>query len=396
MFRASPLPRAEHSGHPATGVRAGSARVRPGLLFLVALLGLATNADARTAAQTYEVRAQCSARPRCFAKISEALEAVERDASDGWVTIDVGPGAYREKVTVARPRTRLRGAGAGRARLFFDAVAQSARHYHRDGWGTPGSATLTINAEDVVVSGMTVENGFDYLANDALAQDDPRRIGNPQAVALLLDVESDRVLIERVSIVGYQDTLFANGKRALVRDSFISGNIDFIFGNGALMIEDSELRSRRRAALPAKGELQSYIAAPSTPRSQPFGIVVLRSRLTREAGVPDGAVALARPWHPTTTFADGRYADPNAVGQALFIDCRMDAHISPEHWTSMGGTARDGSKTAIFRPQDARFHESGSRGPGARRVDIGMTWVPPLDIGAMRAAFFEGWSLPKP
>ena len=71
--------------------------------------------------------------------------------------------------------------------------------------------------------------------------------------------------------------------------------------------------------------MQSIVAAPSTPLAQAIGIVVYRSRLTREPGVPDGTVALGRPWHPTRNFPDGRYADPGAVGQASYIDCYMDA-----------------------------------------------------------------------
>ncbi len=240
---------------------------------------------------------------------------------------------------------------------------------------------------------MTVENTFEYLANDALPDNDPRKIANSQALAVLLDLHSDRVLLDRVALIGYQDTLFAHGKRAYVRNGFISGNVDFIFGNGQLLIENSVVQSRRRAASVKAGELESFVVAPSTPLSQQVGIVVYRSRLTRERGVRDGGVALGRPWHPTTNFPDGRYADPNAVGQASFIDCYMDAHINVEHWTSMNGTARNGSKTDVFLPQDSRFAESGSYGPGARRVDIGIKWKGWLSIEETKRLIFEDWPL---
>lgn len=352
-------------------------------LWPLALAALAPiSASAATSAPVYQVRPDCAKRPACFPTITQALDAANSDTGDYWITIRVAAGDYREKPTIARAKIRLIGAGATRTRLHFDAVAQSARSFHRDNWGTPGSATLTINAVDVTVRGIAIENDFDYLANDARAASDPQRIANAQAVALLLDIASDRVRLRAVSLIGYQDTLFANGGRAHVRDSLITGNIDFIFGNGMLLIEDSELRSRPRAAAPAPGELQSYILAPSTPRAQPFGIVVIRSRLTREPGVPDGAVALARPWHPTTTFPDGRYGDPDAVGHARFIDCHMDAHISAKRWTNMAGTARDGTKSALFMAHDARFAETGSHGPGA---------PPPPDTPALRALFWRDW-----
>lgn len=339
----------------------------------------------------YVVDEFCGKIPNCYPTIQDALDAAKRESSSVWVEIDVASGDYYEKVTIDRAMTLLRGQGRQETRLHFDAVAETAGKYHRAKWGTPGSATLTINADRVTVEGITVENTFDYLANDALPADDAGKISNSQGVALLLDIDSDRVFLDKTSLIGYQDTVFANGKRALVRNSFISGNVDFIFGNGQLLIEDSTIESRRRADPSFMEAFQSFIAAPSTQLSEPVGIVFYRSRLTREEGVPDESVALARPWHPTTRFPDGRYADPNAVGQASFIDCYMDAHIHKEHWTSMNGTARDGSKTDVFSPQDSRFSESGSYGPGSEHLDIGISWSDPLTISEVHRIFFEGW-----
>lgn len=336
-----------------------------------------------------KVRASCAEQARCFATIGAALDEAERDRSDRWITIDVGAGVFREKPTIRRNRIRLIGRGVGRTRLHFDAVAEHAAHYDRGRWGTAGSATLTVAADQVLVSGMTIENDFDYLANDALAEGDPRKISNSQGVAVTLDTASDRVLFDRVAILGYQDTLFTRGKRAIVRNSLIAGNVDFIFGNGMLLIEYSEVRTRRRGAATDGEAFASFVTAPSTNLQQPIGIVIYRSRLTRERGVADGSVALGRPWHPTTVFLDGRYADPAAIGQAVFIDCHMDAHIHPDGWASMPGTARDGTKTAIFRPQDSRFAEIRSRGPGARRRDIGIAWTGAPDIATVRRAMFE-------
>lgn len=358
------------------------------LAFAAALLLPA--APGQAAPDTYAVRPSCEATALpCYTGIQLALDAAARDTSQQWITIHVAPGDYAEKPVVSRDRIRLIGSGAARTRLHFGAVAQTAGHYHRAGWGTPGSATLTINAKDVIVSGFTVENTYDYLANDRLSE--PARIRNPQALALLLDIASDRVLLDRVTLLGYQDTLFANGGRALVQRSLIAGNVDFIFGNGQLLIEDSEIRSRRRAEPYVAGQFQSFIAAPSTPLSQENGIVVYRSRLTREEGVPDGSVALARPWHPTTRFADGRYADPTAVGQALFLDCFMDRHIHADHWTTMNGTAPDGTPSLVFRPQDSRFFEAGSFGPGATARNIGIPWTPSTDIMHIRHSM-AGWA----
>ncbi len=343
------------------------------------------------ATDIFRVRADCGGVQACFTRIQAAVDAAQATDPARPVRIAIGPGDFNEKVTIRRHHLTLSGEGAGRTRLYNSLAAEHARGHHRANWGTPGSATLTIDAEGVTVEDIGVENSFDFPANDALPDGHVRKIAQSQAVALLLDIHSDRVLLNRVALVGHHDTLFANGRRAVVRDSFISGTIDFIFGNGQLLIERSELQSRRRADRVIDAKVASFILAPSTRLPDPVGLVILGSRLTREAGVPDGTVALARPWHPTTQFPDGRYADPDARGQALFINCFMDAHIHEEHWASMAGTARDGTRSAVFRPQDARFWEAGSYGPGARRIDIGMKWEPPLDIEAIRRLFAKGW-----
>lgn len=64
----------------------------------------------------------------------------------------------------------------------------------------------------------------------------------------------------------------------------------------------------------------------------------------------------------TTAFYDGRYADPAAIGQAVFINTVMDDHIYG--WDKMSGKDKQGEKI-WFYPQDSRFFEENSHGPGA-------------------------------
>lgn len=56
---------------------------------------------------------------------------------------------------------------------------------------------------------------------------------------------------------------------------------------------------------------------------------------------------LGRPWHPTTTFEDGRYADPNAIGQTVFLNTSMDDHIYG--WDKMSGKDKQGEKSGSIR-----------------------------------------------
>ena len=62
----------------------------------------------------------------------------------------------------------------------------------------------------------------------------------------------------------------------------------------------------------------------------------------------------------------GRYsaANPNAVGCVVFKHCWMDSHIIAKGWERMRGWDKDRNEI-WFYPQDARFYEYGSSGPGA-------------------------------
>jgi len=241
---------------------------------------------------------------------------------------------------------------------------------------------LSINAENVRVENLTIENTFDFLKNDEKEKKDPSKIRNSQAVAVFLDTSSDKVSFDGVRLFAYQDTLFVNGRRMYFSGGSISGNIDFIFGRGQALFENTKIISRPRAA-PMQSDLpNAYITAPSTSIDSPYGLVFIRCELIAETGVEDGSVALGRPWHPTTQFSDGRYADPNAIGYAVFLNTYMGKHIAEQGWTSMHGTSIDGSKTARFYPKDSRFFERGTRGPGAsgfaeyaerRKFSVGMS-----------------------
>ena len=74
----------------------------------------------------------------------------------------------------------------------------------------------------------------------------------------------------------------------------------------------------------------------------------------------DDSVALGRPWHPG--------GDPNAVASVAFINCFMEGHISDRGWEAMSSRDKEG-QTVWFSPQDSRFVEFGSAGPGARRSE---------------------------
>lgn len=292
------------------------------------------------------------------ASLAAAIAAAPADGRAAY-RIALGCGSWDEKLVVDKPNIHLVGAHRDICRLGSDRAAGQRRADGRP-WGTRGCGSVIVRAPGFRARGLTFENRFDYRAH--LRQPVLETVGanGAQAVALMLDTGSDRVLLEDCDIDGHQDTLFADAGRSWLRRCRIRGSVDFLFGAGECVLDDCEIVSRARPGLLRQG----YLTAPSTPAGQGIGLLLRRCNLLREVEVPNRSVALGRPWRPTRDHPDGRYGDLQAIGSAVFIDCWMDAHIDAQGWEAMHYTARDGTRQALA-PTQARLAETGSRGPGA-------------------------------
>ncbi|MBF9003228.1 pectinesterase family protein [Vibrio nitrifigilis] len=294
-----------------------------------------------------------------YSSIQAALDNAPNDQSD--YVVYIHDGVYHEKLNITRPNTYLIGQNRDKT-IITATTANGMLQPNGKKFGTFGSRTVAIDADGVKIRSLTIANGFDFNANQAKSDQDQSKVKNTQAVALLVSNHADKAELKDVNLVGYQDTLYLRAGRSFIDQSQISGNIDFIFGLGTALIKDSNIVARNRNDV-AAGEPYGYITAPATNINDPFGIVFKHCRLTKESGVPANSYGLGRPWHPTTTFKDGRYADPNAVGNTTFINCDMDDHIYG--WDKMSGHDKN-NHTIWFYPQQSRFWEFGNRGPGAK------------------------------
>jgi pectinesterase len=278
-----------------------------------------------------------------FATVGAALSAAPA-ANERPHVIRIRDGRYYEKLSVDKPNIVFLGESRDGTVLTFDAAAGHTRPDGQGTWGTRGSFTLRITAPGFRLDNMTIENGFDFPTEAARSPDDPARVSGLQAVALLLQTGSDRTVFTRCRLSGYQDTLFADAGRSYFHGCEILGNIDFIFGAGQAVFDDSDIVSRDRGSATNNG----YIAAPSTLKSQPYGFLFIDSRLRKEhPGMAPGSVTLGRPWRPS--------GNPQSAGSAVYVNVQMDDHIAERGWDPMAG----------FAPEEARLFEFGSTGPGA-------------------------------
>jgi len=316
-----------------------------------------------------------------FHTLGAALTALPPNGV-GRVSILMKTGRYREKLTIDRPYVTIVGENRDNTVLTYDAAADTPNPGGGT-YGTRGSFTLRIVAPDFRAENLTIENAFDYPGNLAKPDSDKAKLKNMQAVALMLDLGSDRATFVNVKLTGYQDTLFPNSGRSYFYKCEVWGHVDFIFGAGQAVFDDCDIVSRDRGSKTTNG----YVTAASTDLSNPYGFLFVHSRLKKEKPeMAPNSVTLGRPWHP--------FANPRANGSVAFIDCWMDDHIGERGWDRMSSVDSTGNRI-WYEPASARFFEFGTQGPGAvrspaRRVlaegdakkytpsDVLDGWVPPL------------------
>jgi pectin methylesterase-like acyl-CoA thioesterase len=277
-----------------------------------------------------------------FCTVQGAVDFVpERNDSD--VRIDVAPGTYREIVYVPQTKPHLTIAGRGaestvigypnnnvlNGDIAMSDVPARQSYCPRRVLPEPDRfncwrAAFGVDADDFRLSGVTIHN----LTPDGGSQAEAFR-GN-----------GDRIVLERVRVLSHQDSLRLQG-RAFVTDSYVEGDVDFVWGTGGVFVQDSELRS-----LDA-GYVNQVRNADDGP-----GNVFVNTRLTRAASVPDGSVLLGR-------IELNRFP----YSQVAFIDSAMDAHIAPVGWGVTGGDCASADRL--------RFWEYGSTDLAGEALDVG-------------------------
>ncbi|GAA2898491.1 MULTISPECIES: pectinesterase family protein [Streptomyces] len=269
--------------------------------------------------------------PADYPTVQSAVDAVP-DGNDTPVTIAVAPGTYREKVYIpaSKPHLLLRGTGRDRSDtvIVFDTPAEYG--------GSTGSATVRIAANDVTARNLTFSNDFDEAAHELKGEQ-----------ALAMKTTGDRIVFEDTAFLGNQDTLMTDSpklatlSRVYVRDSYIEGDVDFVYGRATTVIERSVIRALSRGSDTNNG----YITAASTWKGNPYGFLITKSKIVSDA--PAGTFHLGRPWHPG--------GEPDAIAQVLIRDTQLPAAVKSSPWTDMSG----------FSWKDARFTEYRNHGAGA-------------------------------
>ncbi|MCZ8519799.1 MULTISPECIES: pectinesterase family protein [Paenibacillus] len=265
-----------------------------------------------------------------YRSLQAAIRDVPADQASPYV-IYLKAGIYKEVITVDKPFVTLVGENAKRTIVTYDNASGTPKPDGSGTLGTTGSATVTVKGEDFTAVNVTFENSFDE-ANSAFE--------NKQAVAI--KTQADRAIFKDCRFIGNQDTLYPNLGRQYFADSYIEGDVDFIFGAATAVFENSRIHSLDRGSDSNNG----YVTAASTLNTNPYGYLFINCRLTSDPGMK-GTVSLGRPWQPG--------GNTSAVASVVFKNTHMGSHITGTGWVDMGAS----------QAANARFFEYGSRGPGA-------------------------------
>ncbi|CAA6664577.1 unnamed protein product [Spirodela intermedia] len=202
-----------------------------------------------------------------------------------------------------------------------------------------GGATTTSSATVVVT-------GDRFIAKDIGFENSA---GPTRGQAVALRILSDRAVLYRCSIRGYQDTLLAQAFRQFYRDCDIYGTVDFIFGNAAAIFQSCNLVLCR----PRSGGRNVIMASGRTDPGQSTGFVAQKCTIQASSDLSPVRHSvrsyLGRPWK--------EYA------RAVIIQSSIDDSIHPRGWMEKAGG---------FALCTLYFAEGLNNGPGARttsRVD---------------------------
>ena len=248
-----------------------------------------------------------------FTSIQDAVDACKSFPYKR-ITIYIKNGVYHEKVRVPSWNTKITMIGESKDKTiitygdYFDKINRGRN-------STFFTYTLRVDGNDFRAENLTIKNS-----------------AGPVGQAVALHVEADRCTFVNCRILGNQDTVYLAGEnsRDYLKNCFIDGTTDFIFGEATAVFEDCTIESKNN----------SYITAASTPKGVSYGFVFKNCKLTAANGV--NQVFLGRPWRD--------YA------KTVFIQCWMGKQIRPKGWYNWN------SKRA---EQESFYAEYKSEGPGA-------------------------------
>ncbi|EYU46877.1 hypothetical protein ABFS82_04G001600 [Erythranthe guttata] len=257
-----------------------------------------------------------------FKTINQALASYPSNFKGRYI-IYVKAGVYDEQVIVDKnkPNVFMFGDGIGRS------IVTGKLNFGKMKIGTMHTATFANEAEGFIARSMTFRNEAGPEGHQAVAF---RSLG-------------DKAVLFDCSFEGSQDTLYYQFRRQFYRNCHIYGTVDFIFGKGDAVIQDSEIVVRK----PMPNQFNTVTADGREIQKGSNGLVIQNCLI-----VPDKYLFPTRFQTPTYL---GRPWTPQAL--TVVMQSKLGDFIRPEGWRVWDGA--NNHKTC-------EMYEYANKGPGSR------------------------------
>ncbi|KAF8379710.1 hypothetical protein HHK36_029155 [Tetracentron sinense] len=284
-----------------------------------------------------------------YKTITEAIKAAP-ERSTRRTIIYVKAGRYEEdNLKVGRKKTNIMFVGDGKGKTII-----SGGKSVKDGLTTFHTASFAANGAGFIARDMTFENWAGAAKHQAVA----------------LRVGADHAVVYRCSITGYQDTLYVHSQRQFFRECDVSGTVDFIFGNAAVVFQNCSIYARK----PMAQQKNTITAQNRKDPNQNTGISIHNCRIlaTPDLWASKGSFPtyLGRPW--------------KLYSRTVYLLSYMGDHISPRGWLEWNGA---------FALDTLYYGEYMNYGPGAA-VGQRVNWsgyrviTSPVEAGKFTVAQF--------
>ena len=283
------------------------------------------------------------------------LQAAIDNAPEGRGTpylIFVKNGRYKEHIDIPALKTFLHIIGQDRDKtvIYDDRLCGGDNAYSVD----PG-ATVVVKAADTFFENITLENSYGH-----------EKQAGPQALAL--NTQADRIALNNVALLSYQDTWITSSSqknRHYIKNSLIEGAVDFIYNGGDVYLDGDTLEINRTSG--------GYIVAPRHTADTKWGYVFMNNIIRPGKDFKTGNtlnvtdVWLGRPWHdsPKTVFINTQTFVPipakgwyNTMGGL------------PELWADYNTVDADGNPLDLSQRESYYYYIDRSTGNKVEKFNV--------------------------
>lgn len=237
-----------------------------------------------------------------YQTVQAAVDAAPEGRTKPWL-IFIKNGEYKEHVDIPAKKPYLHFIGQNRDKtvILDDKLCGGENALH-----VSVGATVVVNANNIFFENLTLENSYGH-----------EKQAGPQALAL--NTQGDRIALNGVALLSYQDTWITTSNqknRHYIKNSIIEGAVDFIYNGGDVYLDGDTIEINR----PSGG----YIVAPWHTADTKWGYVFQNNVIRARKGVDVTDVWLGRPWH----------GEPKTV----YINTQSFVNIPAKGWyNTMGG-----------------------------------------------------------